>query len=165
MSKTPDESEQSNIDALTGLYNRRFLDEVLPLEVERAKRYRLALTMLLIKIDRFEQLNETFGHITGDKVIKSVADFLRSSLRRVDYLFRCGPDEFSIVLPSTNLEGASLVAARIRSGIETMDFRKALPGNSVPHLSIRVSIGARALDRDKKRRDDDGDESGVPAHV
>src|SRR5262249_40651643 len=90
-------------DSLTGLHNLRYLDKVLSWEVVRADRWQLPLTVLMLDIDSFKQVNDMHGHVAGNTVLKSLAAILRSSVRPQDYVFRCGADEFCIVLPGANL--------------------------------------------------------------
>lgn len=106
--------EQAIRDPVTGLYNRRFLDEVLRREVARAERYGHALSLILIDIDNFKDINDRYGHLVGDEALRRVAKALRENIRRVDYIFRWGGDEFCIVLPETNGPGAQEVVRRFR---------------------------------------------------
>lgn len=106
--------EQAIRDPLTGLYNRRFLDEVLQREVARAARYGHPLSLILIDIDNFKEINDRYGHIVGDEALRRVARALRENIRRVDYIFRWGGDEFCVVLPETNGPGAQEVVRRFR---------------------------------------------------
>lgn len=106
--------EQAIRDPLTGLYNRRFLDEVLRREIARAERYGHPLSLILIDIDNFKELNDRYGHLVGDEALRRVAKALRENIRRVDYIFRWGGDEFCVILPETNGPGASEVVRRFR---------------------------------------------------
>ncbi len=93
--------EQAMRDALTGLYNRRFLVEVLEREVEHAKRYAHPLSVIMADIDRFKEVNDRFGHLKGDQVLREVARLLQESVRASDYVFRYGGEEFVILMPET----------------------------------------------------------------
>jgi len=113
----------SNCDALTGLYNRRYFDIKLTEEVQRAARqdYRVVLGML--DIDCFKGFNDTYGHQTGDKLLKIVGHVLRTCTREnVDFLFRYGGDEFSFILTQTNIDQASKVAERILTTYRDQEF-------------------------------------------
>jgi diguanylate cyclase (GGDEF)-like protein len=106
--------EQAIRDPLTGLYNRRFLDEVLRQELARAARYGHPLSLILIDIDNFKELNDRYGHLVGDEALKRVAKALRENIRQVDYIFRWGGDEFCVILPETNGPGAKEVVRRFQ---------------------------------------------------
>jgi diguanylate cyclase (GGDEF)-like protein len=107
----------SRSDPLTGVYNRRFLLESLEAEFERAKRYSLKFSVILMDIDNFKEVNDKFGHIYGDKILQQVAQILREELRRHDILGRYGGDEFLIILPETDNTGAGMVGERCRKAI------------------------------------------------
>src|SRR5213078_201962 len=97
-------------DSLTGVFNTRFFHEVLGREAARADRYTTPLALLMIDIDTFKVVNDTFGHVVGNKVITQIANNLKQIVRNTDFVFRCGGDEFGVVLPGTTLEGAMHVA-------------------------------------------------------
>lgn len=105
--------EMAIIDGLTGLYNRRHLDEVLLREIERAKRYRQPLALLMLDIDDFKKYNDTHGHLAGDKLLKDLARFLLNAVRAADMVFRYGGEEFIVLLPHTFKQEAVEVAKRI----------------------------------------------------
>lgn len=105
--------EQSIRDPLTGLYNRRHLMQVLEEEVRRGKRYKHPFAVMIVDLDNFKLVNDRYGHLKGDDVLAGVADLLRASVRESDLLFRCGGDEFVIVLPETDGQ-TRRVAARLR---------------------------------------------------
>lgn len=91
--------EQASIDALTGLYNRRFIDRALTLEFQRSQRTRSPLSVVMIDIDQFKSLNDTYGHNAGDQMLRSVAEAIQSGLRKSDLVCRYGGDEFMVILP------------------------------------------------------------------
>ena len=101
-------------DALTGLYNNRYFKQVFPYEMGRARRYAKPLSMMMIDIDHFKNLNDTYGHPKGDQILASVGKVLSASLRAADFSFRYGGEEFAVLLPETRLEGAFLVAENLR---------------------------------------------------
>src|SRR5262249_19147787 len=111
-----------HIDFVTGLNNTRFFNEVVTSEIERADRHQLPLTILCIDIDHFRQVNEIYGHVAGNNVLRSVADLVRSSVRRTDLVFRFGDDKFTVLLPGTDREGGSRIAEYIRHSIATSDL-------------------------------------------
>lgn len=122
------------IDPLTQLYNRQFMDEYLKEEINRSERYCQSFSMLIVDIDHFKKVNDTFGHQAGDAVLRKVANMLKQHLRNCDLVFRYGGEEFLIALPSTNLSGAYITANKIRKVFEG-EFFDAIQSN------ITVSIG------------------------
>jgi len=113
------------IDELTGLYNYRYLDVVLEREIKRSERYGSNLSVLFLDIDLFKMVNDMYGHLIGSRVLREVGSLLRKSVRDVDAVIRYGGDEYTIVLVETGLEGAAVVAERIRKTIEAHTFSKA----------------------------------------
>jgi len=105
--------ELSILDGLTGVYNRRYLDEILRREIERTKRYNQPLSLLMLDIDNFKKYNDTHGHLAGDEILKKMANFLVEALRAVDIVFRYGGEEFVVLLPQTLKQGAVEVAKRL----------------------------------------------------
>lgn len=129
-------------DDLTGLYNRRGLYELGQREVERARRFRRPLAAIMMDIDNFKQINDTYGHSTGDQVLQAVAQRCRENLRKIDILGRLGGDEFAILLPETDMFTASSVAERVRQYIAETPVE-----TQQVNLDVTVSIGiARATD-------------------
>ncbi|HSE40729.1 MAG TPA: GGDEF domain-containing protein [Acidobacteriota bacterium] len=110
------------VDSLTGVYNRHFINESLHAEIERAKRYSQPLTILMVDVDYFKELNDTFGHLQGDAVLAQIASLLTSQLRSADLLGRFGGDEFLLILPSTDRFGVETVAERMRNVIASNSF-------------------------------------------
>lgn len=110
-------AESSIRDPLTGIYNRRHLEAVLSKEFLRAGRHQLNLCVLLLDLDHFKKVNDTYGHLAGDEVLKETAARISKSLRETDTLARYGGEEFALVLPETDVEGALVVAERVRSVI------------------------------------------------
>lgn len=106
--------DEALFDPLTELYNRRYMDLTLPGELERAKRYRSALTLLIIDVDHFKEINDSYGHVTGDRVLAAVSRVLERSIRRSDVPVRYGGDEFVLILPATSVEGVKSIASRVR---------------------------------------------------
>ncbi len=105
-------------DTLTGSYNKRYLNEYLPVEISRSKRYNRALSVIMCDIDHFKKVNDTYGHQAGDAVLKNFSSCLMQSLRRkIDWVVRYGGEEFLLVLPETDKSGAYQLAQRIRKKI------------------------------------------------
>ncbi len=106
-------------DPLTGCYNRLYLNERLPQEVRRIRRYRRPLALLMADIDFFKKVNDSYGHQAGDEVLRSFGGLLRNSIREgVDWIVRYSGEEFLIILPETDCAGAYMVAERLRNGLQ-----------------------------------------------
>ncbi|HVE59748.1 MAG TPA: diguanylate cyclase [Pyrinomonadaceae bacterium] len=131
-SKAGEFEQLSVTDALTGLLNRRYLEERLAEEIKRSNRYGYPMSFMMIDVDNFKSYNDTFGHAEGDKALKIVADCFRETLRSADIAARYGGEEFSILLPQTTINEAETIAERLREHIEAVEF---------PNRQITVSIG------------------------
>jgi diguanylate cyclase (GGDEF)-like protein len=129
-------------DPLTGLLNRRYLEERLGEEFERSKRHRFPMSFLMIDIDNFKEYNDRNGHQAGDLALEITAQCLKSALRSADVASRYGGEEFSILLPQTNLTEALVIAERIRSRVEKSSYPH---GDQQPHGAVTVSIGVSAF--------------------
>lgn len=144
-------------DDLTGIANRRYFRRQLPQEIERARTYRLPLALLMIDVDDFKQINDTFGHVVGDVVLSELCGMMRESLRTPDFIARYGGDEFAVILSHTDLAGAAGVAARILSQLREVTIEI----DAEHAISCSVSIGVAELKpddtsgRDLIRRADD----------
>ena len=130
----------ANTDPLTGCYNRRALADMLGQELDRARRYSLAITILLADIDRFKLVNDTRGHVAGDAVLRQVGEILRREARSVDIVARYGGEEFVIVMPETALQGSVIFAERLRRRIMQHDF--ADPGDVPLHLTVSIGLAS-----------------------
>jgi diguanylate cyclase (GGDEF)-like protein len=108
----------SRRDSLTGLANRGWLDTVLVLEVERSRRYGSQLSVVMVDIDHFKMVNDSFGHLAGDAVLQSTAKALEKSVRLTDLAGRYGGEEFLLILPNTRLDDARVMAERLRGEVE-----------------------------------------------
>jgi diguanylate cyclase (GGDEF)-like protein/putative nucleotidyltransferase with HDIG domain len=107
----------ARVDELTGLLNRRSLDEILPSEIGRHSRYGGVFSVVILDLDSFKSLNDTFGHLVGDDLLRQVGSIMKVTIREVDQAFRYGGDEFAIILPQTPTEAAEKVAERVRQQI------------------------------------------------
>ena len=99
-------------DSLTGVWNRRYLEESLHKEKERSERFGHPFSLLILDVDNLKFLNDTYGHLFGDEVIKTIARTIKSSCRKIDIIGRYGGDEFAVILPETNKEGAIKVSEK-----------------------------------------------------
>jgi diguanylate cyclase (GGDEF)-like protein len=117
-----DLSLRASTDSLTRIYNRAKFDEILAHELQRASRYGHSLSLIVFDIDHFKAVNDAYGHLRGDYVLKKVVDLAQTTVRSVDYLARWGGEEFMIILPETELERAETLAKRIKEEIENYDF-------------------------------------------
>ena len=127
------EFEQLSVtDPLTGLLNRRYLEKRLIEEIERSKRYRFPMSLMMLDVDDFKSYNDTFGHPAGDTALKIVATILQDILRGADVAARYGGEEFAILLPQTTSTEAAAIAERLRQRIEHTEF---------PKRKVTVSIG------------------------
>jgi two-component system cell cycle response regulator len=130
-------------DALTGCLNRRALFERLQQEFERLRRYDFELTLLMIDLDRFKDVNDRFGHLVGDRVLQQLGDLLRRQVRSVDAVARYGGEEFAVVLPETDEQGGVIFAERIRQAVAAHDF-----ADTGEPLRLTVSVGVAHTSRD-----------------
>jgi len=115
-------SDLVTTDDLTHLYNRRYLDHALDLEVKRSKRYHSPLSLFFIDLDYFKRVNDTHGHLMGSQVLIEMANILTENLRSVDVITRYGGDEFVVLLPEIPLKSAARVAERLREAIRAFKF-------------------------------------------
>jgi diguanylate cyclase (GGDEF)-like protein len=111
---------EATVDPLTGLYNRRHLEQVMKREISFAQREGHAVGVILVDLDRFKQVNDTYGHTGGDAALRAVGDFLRSRLRAYDLACRYGGDEIVIIVPGANTFAATALAEQLREGIEQL---------------------------------------------
>lgn len=151
LSKTLIELEKANRqDGLTKVLNRRYWEEQLKQEIHRALRYQHSLSLLLFDLDKFKDLNDKYGHLGGDFVLIELASFIGSLLRDSDLLGRYGGEEFAIVLPDTNLQGAMDVAERIRKAVadHPMLFNQQT-------IRATISMGVAELNADNHLLHDD----------
>lgn len=109
-------------DGLTGIYNHTYIINKLNEEIERARRYRSDLSVMLFDLDNFKDVNDTYGHLAGDFVLQRVAELFTKRLRTIDIVGRYGGEEFLVVLPETDLERAYVVGERLRAGVEQEQF-------------------------------------------
>jgi len=128
------------MDGLTGAYNRRYVQEYLEREVARASRYNRALSVSMLDLDHFKNVNDTYGHLTGDFVLREVSDLARRRIRREEVFGRYGGEEFCIVLPETPSAGAITLTDHIRELVEGHRFE--FDGDVIP---VTISAGVASL--------------------
>ncbi|WP_175420119.1 GGDEF domain-containing protein [Marinitoga sp. 1154] len=104
----------SEKDKLTGLYNRLKFDEIINYQIDLYKREGRKFSLIMMDLDNFKEINDTFGHNIGDKILMEFSNILRKNLRKIDFVFRWGGDEFLIILPNTNLKSAIKVAHKLK---------------------------------------------------
>lgn len=154
--------EETTLDALTGLYNHVYFQDVLASEIKSAGTRNQSLCLMIFDIDHFKGLNDAFGYSVGARVIRQIGDLLRQSIREGDILARYGGDEFAVILPDTDIETGRSLAEKLRRSIETQRFRIALmdevlPGGSVPDdrevTGITVTAGLVNYPNNQRSRD------------
>jgi diguanylate cyclase (GGDEF)-like protein len=133
---TEEQASEARIDALTGLANRRAIEEVLAAEISRAQRFAHQLAIVLLDLDRFKEINDSFGHGAGDVMLRAVSRLLTSLARQGDTVARWGGEEFVVVLPETDLDGARRFAERLRRTIEA---------HSVGEMRTSASCGVATM--------------------
>lgn len=129
--------QMATTDELTGLYNKRYMLKRLKRELSHAARYNEPISFIMGDIDHFKEINDQYGHLSGDSVLKEMADQIRASVREVDIVSRYGGEEFLIVCPNTNDKGAKSIAERIRENIAKAVFNS---GETKLHLTISLGI-------------------------
>jgi len=142
--------EISITDDLTGLYNIRFLNQSLDIEIERSRRFSSMFTLIFMDIDDLKKVNDRFGHLTGSKVLIEMARVLQDNLRKVDIIIRYGGDEFVIIMPQTTKEFGFLVADRLRKTIEKGVFLK----HENHPLRITASFGVASFPVNAKDKEE-----------
>ena len=135
----------AKLDGMTGLKNHRAFQERLETEFQRAARYSMPLSLLLLDVDHFKSYNDTYGHLAGDEVLKALAQVLQENARGLDFVARYGGEEFVMILPHADHLGAIGIGERMRDGVETASW---------PHRPITASIGVSTLTRAMERPSD-----------
>ena len=138
--------QMSLTDPLTGLPNRRYLQDRLFEEVERSKRYNTPMSFMIIDIDRFKNYNDVYGHTNADRVLVKTAQILRGSLRAIDMSARFAGDEFCVVLPETELGDAARIAERLRTGVCDSEFTSE-QGDPMEEVTVSIGISSFSASR------------------
>jgi diguanylate cyclase (GGDEF)-like protein len=130
--------QAAKTDLLTGIHNRRWMHEMFPRQIARSKHASQQLALVMADIDQFKRLNDSYGHATGDLVLKAVARRLADTLRPTDFLVRYGGEEFIALLPGATVDTAQVAAERLRSAIEQEEHRST---NAASALRVTISLG------------------------
>jgi two-component system, cell cycle response regulator len=131
----------TTVDGLTQIFNKRYFMESLEREIARSSRYRRQLTLVMFDIDHFKRINDTYGHLAGDQVLKSLASTIKAKIRSEDLFARYGGEEFAIVLPEIDGFNAQQFAEKIRHIVEITDY--FFEGTKIP---VTISMGVAVLD-------------------
>jgi diguanylate cyclase (GGDEF)-like protein len=138
-------AQLAHTDALTGLANRRFLIEQLEREFNRAKRYRRPLALLYLDLDKFKLINDQFGHLFGDEILRNIALSMRAVLRSTDLLARIGGDEFAVLLPETTIKGALGVATKLTRALKAFGANLS---QAIPELTFSAGVAQMRFEDD-----------------
>ena len=133
--------QQANIDVLTGLYNRRFLEDYARKLFAIARRREQPVGVIMLDLDRFKSFNDVYGHEIGDRILRHFAKTATASMRETNLAARYGGEEFVVILPDTSAKSCILVAERIRKAVMTM----VVPSNSekpLPQLTVSIGVAA-----------------------
>ena len=130
----------TTVDGLTQVNNRRSFDETIEREISRCRRYGRTLSMVLIDIDHFKRINDTFGHLAGDAVLKEVASAIKKRIRKEDLLARYGGEEFAVLTPEVDQKGALAMAEKVRKVVEKHEF--SFDDEVIP---VTISCGVSTL--------------------
>jgi len=136
-------------DSLTGVQTRRYFLSRLDEEVKRASRRKSCVSFLMVDVDFFKHLNDQYGHLTGDQILRRIVEFIKENVREIDFVGRYGGEEFGVVLPDTDIKSAHHVAERIR-----MAVARTLIAAYDTKVHVTVSIGMAAFPQDAKDKDE-----------
>jgi two-component system, cell cycle response regulator len=136
------------VDGLTQISNKRFFVETLEREIARAHRYQRALSLVMFDLDHFKKINDTYGHLAGDYVLKQLASAVKLKIRREDLFARYGGEEFAIVLPEIPLAAALTFAEKVRQLVEHQEFRF----ENTP-IDVTISMGVAGVSENVREVD------------
>jgi diguanylate cyclase (GGDEF)-like protein len=114
--------KNSKLDTLTGALRKDAFNEIFGLKIMEAKHMNQPLSLIIFDIDYFKKINDTYGHLTGDKILKEIGEVVRRNIRQSEYFVRWGGEEFIVLMPNTGLQGAKMVAEKLRRAVESNDF-------------------------------------------
>lgn len=141
LSKELEQIKQSAVtDMLTGLLNRRGFEEAVSQAMEKTKKIPEPLSIIILDIDHFKKVNDTYGHLIGDSILKMLGKLLKDYIKGKDIGARFGGEEFILVLPATPIEGAYILAEQIRSGLSKMNFKIKDTGQSIGKITISLGV-------------------------
>ena len=143
-------NERATHDGLTKLTNYQRFQEVLDEEMYRAKRYKMPLTLMMADLDHFKKINDTFGHLAGDYILREVSELLQKSMRKSDVAARYGGEEFAVLLPETPQEGAFILAERIRDKLSSTEFAY---GEQTIFVTMSIGIASYSAKTDSSNAD------------
>ena len=135
----------ASTDPMTHLYNRRYFSELATTVIKLAKRSKLVYSVIMIDIDKFKRVNDTYGHTIGDEVIIALARVLKYNSRESDIVSRWGGEEFVILLPQTDLNGGMAIAQKLRKNVESL----SVDAGDDKKLSFTISLGVASVDIEK----------------
>lgn len=136
---------RAQVDPLTSVGNRRAFDEALQRRCAEGSRYRRPFSLILLDVDHFKEVNDTYGHAVGDDVLMILADVLRDGVRNADQVFRYGGEEFAVLAPETELDGAMILAERLRVAFR-LATRRSAAGRRTLSAGVAAAEGADAFD-------------------
>jgi diguanylate cyclase (GGDEF)-like protein len=136
--------ELSRRDGLTGLFNKREFSRILQEQVERYKRHKHPFHLLMMDLDHFKNVNDTYGHLAGDDVLKAVAAAIRREARTLDHVARYGGEEMVLILPETDPAGALVMAERVRSAVAALK----IPVAASKEIGVTLSLGVAGFPAD-----------------
>jgi diguanylate cyclase (GGDEF)-like protein len=137
-------------DALTGLYNRRHFSEIVDKEISRSLRRDRALTLCIIDVDLFKPINDRYGHIAGDCVLRQLGEIMRAHVRGDDIAARIGGEEFAVLLPEASVEAAGIFAERLRKAVESTAFR--ITDDVTQNMTVSIGLAPIVAGRDDRSK-------------